>query len=223
MPWQECSKVDERLRFVAQVDKARSHCGWIRNGSCGRFLRLLVRPWHRVVLLGVHRSVCCGPHRPVIAFHFPRRTNTESVSRGSMIGSRLASTFPEKAGQYTQKDAHRGTRRRAGGSLRDRHRRSISRAAEKQIERELAHRYGIDDPQFRRELGTLLGPAIIDGNRVENLENGVEIFPAMLAAIRGAQADHQLRDLHLLVRARSAASSPTRWPSARAPASRCTC
>ncbi len=58
---------------------------------------------------------------------------------------------------------------------------------EQRVERELAHRYGIDDAQFQRELGTLLGPAILDGNRVENLENGVEIFPAMLEAIRGAQ------------------------------------
>ena len=44
------------------------------------------------------------------------------------------------------------------------------------------------DPQFRRELGILLGPPIIDGNRVENFENGVEIFPAMLEAIRGARS-----------------------------------
>jgi cardiolipin synthase len=59
-------------------------------------------------------------------------------------------------------------------------------SAEKQIQRSLEHRYGVADPQFRRELGTLLGPAIIDGNRVENFENGDRIFPAMLAAIRGA-------------------------------------
>jgi len=58
---------------------------------------------------------------------------------------------------------------------------------EQRIERELVHRYGIDDAQFQRELGTLLGPPILGGNRVVNLENGVEIFPAMLQAIRGAQ------------------------------------
>jgi cardiolipin synthase A/B len=58
---------------------------------------------------------------------------------------------------------------------------------EKQIERQITHKYDIDDPQFRRELGTLLGPAIIDGNHVDNLENGAEIFPAMLEAIAGAQ------------------------------------
>jgi cardiolipin synthase len=60
--------------------------------------------------------------------------------------------------------------------------------SESEIETKLDHRYGVDDPQFRRELGILLGPPIIDGNRVENLENGVEIFPAMLAAIRGARS-----------------------------------
>jgi cardiolipin synthase len=36
-------------------------------------------------------------------------------------------------------------------------------------------------------MGSLLGPAIIEGNRVQALVNGNEIFPAMLKAIRGAQ------------------------------------
>jgi len=58
---------------------------------------------------------------------------------------------------------------------------------EKQIQRKLEHRYAVDDPQFRRELGILLGPPIIDGNRVSNLENGIEIFPAMLEAVRSAR------------------------------------
>ena len=58
---------------------------------------------------------------------------------------------------------------------------------EKRIEHRLEHHYGVDDAQFLRELGTLLGPPIIDGNRVVNLENGAQIFPAMLAAIRGAR------------------------------------
>ena len=60
-------------------------------------------------------------------------------------------------------------------------------AGEKQIQRKLEHRYTVDDPQFRRELGILLGPPIIDGNRVTNLENGVEIFPAMLDAVKAAR------------------------------------
>ncbi len=61
-------------------------------------------------------------------------------------------------------------------------------SSESEIETRLVHRYGIDDPQFRRELGILLGPPIIDGNRIRNFENGVEIFPAMLEAIRGARS-----------------------------------
>jgi cardiolipin synthase A/B len=60
--------------------------------------------------------------------------------------------------------------------------------SESEIETSLEHRYGVDDPQFRRELGILLGPPIIDGNRLANYENGVEIFPAMLGAIRAAQS-----------------------------------
>jgi cardiolipin synthase len=60
-------------------------------------------------------------------------------------------------------------------------------SSEKRIEHRIVHRYTVDDPQFRREIGTLLGPALVEGNRVQNLENGDEIFPAMLEAIRGAQ------------------------------------
>ena len=60
-------------------------------------------------------------------------------------------------------------------------------SAEKQIQKSLEHRYGVSDPQFRRELGTLLGPPIIDGNRIKNLENGGQIFPAMLEAVRSAK------------------------------------
>jgi cardiolipin synthase len=58
---------------------------------------------------------------------------------------------------------------------------------EKKLERKIEHRYAIADPQFRREMGVMLGPAIMPGNHVVDLENGDEIFPAMLAAIRSAQ------------------------------------
>ncbi len=61
------------------------------------------------------------------------------------------------------------------------------RSSEKQIETSLTHKYNVDDPQFLRELGILLGPAIIPGNRIDHLENGEQIFPAMLEAIRGAR------------------------------------
>jgi cardiolipin synthase A/B len=59
--------------------------------------------------------------------------------------------------------------------------------AEKEIQTSLQHHYGVADLQFRRELGTLLGPPIIDGNRVQSLQNGAEIFPSMLAAVRDAR------------------------------------
>ena len=58
---------------------------------------------------------------------------------------------------------------------------------EKRVQRRLEHRYAIADAQFQREMATLLGPPIADGNRIRNLENGVEIFPAMLEAIEGAR------------------------------------
>lgn len=58
---------------------------------------------------------------------------------------------------------------------------------ERKIDYAPKHLYDIDDPQFKRTLGTLLGPPILGGNRVDTLRNGDEIFPAMLAAIRSAK------------------------------------
>ena len=60
-------------------------------------------------------------------------------------------------------------------------------SGEKKIERRLERLYSLDDPRFAQELGVLLGPAIVDGNRYRALQNGDAIFPSMLAAIRGAQ------------------------------------
>ena len=58
---------------------------------------------------------------------------------------------------------------------------------EKKIERRIEHRHAIADPQFRREMSVLLGPAILPGNHVVDYQNGDEIFPAMLGAIASAQ------------------------------------
>ncbi|MEO6263806.1 MAG: phospholipase D-like domain-containing protein [Luteimonas sp.] len=58
---------------------------------------------------------------------------------------------------------------------------------EKKLERKIEHRYDVADPQFRREMGVLLGPAIMPGNTVTDLQNGEEIFPSMLEAIQSAQ------------------------------------
>lgn len=60
------------------------------------------------------------------------------------------------------------------------------RRPEKEPQHRVARHYNIFDPQFRREMGVLLGPAIVPGNRIEALQNGDEIFPAMLGAVRGA-------------------------------------
>ena len=58
---------------------------------------------------------------------------------------------------------------------------------EKKIEKKVEHRHGVCDPQFKREMGVLLGPGILGGNRIQAFHNGDEIFPAMLEAIRGAR------------------------------------
>ncbi|MEO6687769.1 MAG: phospholipase D-like domain-containing protein [Dokdonella sp.] len=47
--------------------------------------------------------------------------------------------------------------------------------------------YPLTDPQFKRVMGSLFGPPILGGNRIDTLINGDEIFPGMLAAIRGAR------------------------------------
>jgi cardiolipin synthase len=60
-------------------------------------------------------------------------------------------------------------------------------AGEKKIEQKIARLYAVGDPAFARSMGVLLGPPILHGNRVEALLNGDRIFPAMLAAIRGAR------------------------------------
>jgi cardiolipin synthase A/B len=60
-------------------------------------------------------------------------------------------------------------------------------SGEKKIERRIERVYALDDPRFRQELGALLGPALVAGNRHTVLRNGDEIFPAMLAAIRAAR------------------------------------
>lgn len=60
-------------------------------------------------------------------------------------------------------------------------------AGEKQIRYQLPHCFAVEDPQFLRTMGQLLGPDILPGNRVTALHNGDNIFPAMLTAIRGAR------------------------------------
>jgi cardiolipin synthase len=59
-------------------------------------------------------------------------------------------------------------------------------STQKRVERRIPHHVGAGDPEFLREIQLLVGPPFIGGNRVEPLENGAEIFPAMLDAIRNA-------------------------------------
>ncbi len=49
--------------------------------------------------------------------------------------------------------------------------------------------YTSGDADFRRALGILLGPPLVSGNRITALVNGVEIYPAMIEAIRSAQTN----------------------------------
>jgi cardiolipin synthase A/B len=58
---------------------------------------------------------------------------------------------------------------------------------EKRVQHQIRHLYSVVDPQFEREMGTLLGPAILSGNQIIALQNGDEIFPAMLKAIRASK------------------------------------
>ena len=59
---------------------------------------------------------------------------------------------------------------------------------EKKIEQHIERLYSLSDPRFEHELGVLLGPQFLAGNRQRVLLNGDEIFPAMLAGIRSAKS-----------------------------------
>jgi cardiolipin synthase len=63
---------------------------------------------------------------------------------------------------------------------------NLARGEKKIVER-IEPLYAVSDPQFVRSMGSLLGPAVLGGNRVTALANGDEIFPSMLAAIRSAE------------------------------------
>jgi cardiolipin synthase A/B len=55
------------------------------------------------------------------------------------------------------------------------------------IKFQIDHQYSARDPEFMRNLGSLVEPGIVPSNAVTTLLNGDQIFPAMLDAIRGAQ------------------------------------
>lgn len=60
-------------------------------------------------------------------------------------------------------------------------------SGEKKIGKRITPLYAVAEPQFLRSMGNLLGPSLQDGNRIDGLRNGCEIFPAMLDAIRQAR------------------------------------
>jgi len=51
----------------------------------------------------------------------------------------------------------------------------------------MRHQFGVNDLAFAQTMHALTGAALSEGNAVEVLRNGVQIFPSMLAAIRGAK------------------------------------
>ena len=91
--------------------------------------------------------------------------------------------------------------------------------SESEIQTSLEHRYGVGDPQFRRELGILLGPAIIDGNqRASTARTATRSSPRCSAAIRGGRDARSPSRPTSTGRATSAGRSPTRSRNAPAPA-----
>lgn len=61
-------------------------------------------------------------------------------------------------------------------------------APERKLDYELQE-LSVDDPTFERCMAHLLGPPLVGGNRITTLNNGDEIFPAMLAAARNAKSN----------------------------------
>lgn len=59
--------------------------------------------------------------------------------------------------------------------------------AEQRIAKPIRAEYSVDQPQFRTEITHLLGPPLAEGNKITTLQNGDEIFPAMLETIRNAR------------------------------------
>lgn len=59
--------------------------------------------------------------------------------------------------------------------------------AQKRLEHRVERRYETGSEDYYRALGVLLGPSVLAGNKVQALQNGQAIFPAMLDAIRGAR------------------------------------
>jgi cardiolipin synthase len=51
------------------------------------------------------------------------------------------------------------------------------------LQYKIDHHYSVDDPQFLRSMGQLMGPGLVSSNQITSLVNGDQIFPAMLETI----------------------------------------
>lgn len=58
---------------------------------------------------------------------------------------------------------------------------------EKKLSQMIVTDYGVTDAPFVRTMSQLLGPPLLGGNKVVLLQNGVQIFPRMVEAIRSAE------------------------------------
>ena len=63
----------------------------------------------------------------------------------------------------------------------------VPRPAEKAIQQQLTNAVPTSDPAFIASVGHLVGAPLLSGNKVVELINGDQIFPAQLKAIRGAK------------------------------------
>ncbi len=59
--------------------------------------------------------------------------------------------------------------------------------AEKKVRSRITADYHPGDDAFLRTMGNVLGPPLLEGNKVTPLENGDQIFPAMIEAVRAAE------------------------------------
>src|SRR4029079_17962183 len=55
------------------------------------------------------------------------------------------------------------------------------------VEYRFSHAFSITDPEFVGSALALADPVLVEGNKIELLNNGDEYFPAMLEAIRKAR------------------------------------
>ena len=65
-------------------------------------------------------------------------------------------------------------------------------SGEKKIKHRIHHPHEVGHPQFERVMSQLLGPPILDGNKVTPLRNGAQIYPAMLEGIGKRQRSRTL-------------------------------